>query len=156
MFYAVYVTIVLLGICLIGAILRFLVKKRLNESNAILWMCIGFIIILAGLFPRVVVKLSDFFMITYPPAFIFTVAIIILLLIVLKNTIINSELSAKLQETAMEVSILRKELVENKKVIEQMQLKIYQERNMGSEAIDSLEAAQTYTVSKGQYERCRG
>ncbi|MGB8452020.1 MAG: DUF2304 domain-containing protein [Anaerocolumna sp.] len=129
---AVYLTIALVGVFLICIILRFLVKKKLNESNAILWICIGIVIILSGSFPGIIVKLSNLFLITYPPAFIFTVAIIILLLIVLKNTIINSELSAKMQETAMEASILRQELYETKKKLEFLQLQIDKvEQNRG-------------------------
>jgi hypothetical protein len=127
MYYAVYIAFILIGIGLIVAILQLLVKKKLSESNAILWMCIGIFIILAGIFPKVIFSLSNFFFITYPPAFVFTIAIIILLLIVLRNTIINSELAFKMQETAMEASILRQELFETKKQVEKLQLHIEKE-----------------------------
>lgn len=119
MIYVVYLGIILVGILLIGIILRLLVKKKLNESNAVLWIFIGLLVVLSGIFPRVVQRLSAFFLITYPPAFIFTIAIIILLFIVLKNTIIISELTAKVQETATEMSILNQELNEYKKIMEQ-------------------------------------
>lgn len=145
MFYAVYISIILVGVLLVIGILRFLVKKRLNESNAILWLCIGIIIILAGLFPRVVEKLAHLFLITYPPAFVFTVAIIILLLIVLKNTIIISELSAKVQETAMEVSILTHEFSKQQKDLEQLQA-LMRSQNIVGDGKDKLEVAQTYTL----------
>lgn len=146
LFYAIYISIVLVGLLLIIGILRFLVKKRLNESNAILWLCIGIIIILAGLFPKVVEKLSHLFLITYPPAFVFTVAIIILLLIVLKNTIIISELSAKVQETAMEVSILTYEILKKQKELEQLQILMRSQSTVG-DGEDILEVAQTYTLT---------
>lgn len=134
MLYTVYFLIILVGVCLISIILRLLVKKKLNESNAVLWIFIGFIIILAGIFPSLVTKLSNFFLITYPPAFVFTVAIIILLFIVLKNTIINSELTAKIQETAMETSILRQELHEVKKKLDHLQHQKDENKNEGSES----------------------
>lgn len=119
MIYVVYIGIILVGICLIGIILHLLVKKKLNESNAVLWIFIGLLVVLSGIFPRVVQRLSTFFLITYPPAFVFTIAIIILLFIVLQNTIINSELTAKVQEAATEISILKQELDEYKKEMEQ-------------------------------------
>lgn len=119
MIYVVYIGIILVGICLIGIILHLLVKKKLNESNAVLWIFIGLLVVLSGIFPRVVQRLSNFFLITYPPAFVFTIAIIILLFIVLQNTIINSELTAKVQEAATEISILKQELDEYKKEMEQ-------------------------------------
>lgn len=116
----IYLTIIISGLCLVGVILSLLVNKKLNESNAVLWLYIGVVIILAGLFPKAVVKLSDIFYITYPPALIFTAAIIILLFIVLKNTIDISLLSARMQETATETSILKHEIDELKKELDQL------------------------------------
>lgn len=147
MFYPVYTAIVLVGISLIIAILRFLAKKKLNESNAILWVCIGVVIILAGLFPKVVEKLSHIFLITYPPAFVFTVAIIILLIIVLKNTIIISELSAKVEETAVEVSILRHEFFEQQKELEQLYELICRDDGVVGDEGDILDVTQNYTIT---------
>ncbi len=114
----IYIAIIISGLCLIGVILSLLVNKKLNESNAVLWLYIGVVIILAGIFPKAVVKLSDIFDIKYPPALIFTAAIIILLFIVLKNTIDISLLSARMQETATEISILKHEISELKKELE--------------------------------------
>lgn len=142
MFYIVYITIIFVGVFLIAFILRLLMKKRLNESNALLWLFIGLIIVLAGLFPKIVVELSDFFKISYPPALIFTFSIIILLLIVLKNTITISELTAKMQQTAMEVSILKKEIINKEGYIKELESsnKDYDE--------DLEEVAQTYTLNR--------
>ncbi|HCX65194.1 MAG TPA: hypothetical protein DHN33_08295 [Eubacteriaceae bacterium] len=123
MIYLIYGGIVVTGVGLIVLILQFLVRKKLNESNAVLWLIIGGVIIISGLFPGLVYRLSALFRITYPPAFVFTVAIIILLFIVLKNTIIISELYAKVHETAMEISILRLELDRKDKQLQEVRSK---------------------------------
>lgn len=114
----IYIIIIFIGVCLIGVILHLLIHKKLSESNAMLWLFIGLVVVLAGLFPKLVERLSGFFFITYPPAFVFTVAIIILLFIVLKNTINISELTAKLQDTATEASILQYEIDDLKRQLE--------------------------------------
>lgn len=59
------------------------------------------------------------FYITYPPAFIFTIAIIILLFIVLKLSIEITGLIAKTQDMTSELSILKLELNKNKELLEQ-------------------------------------
>lgn len=112
LYFLIYTIIIATGLFLIGLILRLLVHKKLNEPNAILWIVIGLVIMLAGIFPKLIVKLSDFFYITYPPALVFTIAIIILLFIVLKLSIQITELTAKTQDMASEVTILKQELME--------------------------------------------
>ena len=145
MFYSVYIAIVLVGIFFIFAILRFLVKKKLNESNALLWLCIGVIILLAGLFPGAVVKLSNLLSITYPPALVFTGAIIILLFIVFKNSMINSEITAKVQEIAMEIAILEHQLSEKENELEELKLYIYSNKYLGHNVKEVQEVAQIST-----------
>lgn len=122
--YLIYIIIILIGIALECVIFRLLVKKRLNESNSILWIFIGFIVILSGIFPAIVVKISGIFRITYPPALVFMAAIVILLFILLKNSIHISELSAKVQEAATEVSILQYEINELKAQINEKNNKL--------------------------------
>lgn len=106
----IYALITASGAFLIGLILRLLVQKKLNETNAILWIVIGIVIMLSGLFPKSVVVLSNWFFITYPPAFVFTLAIIILLFIVLRLSIQIADFSARLQDMASEVSIMKYEM----------------------------------------------
>ena len=119
--YLIYAIMVAAGIFLVGLILWLLVNKKLNESNAILWILIGLVIILAGFFPKIVEQLSGFFYITYPPAFIFTIAIIILLFIVLKLSIEITGLIAKTQDMTSELSILKLELnKKNKELLKQV------------------------------------
>lgn len=120
----IYVIIILIGILIEFVIFHLLVKKRLNESNSLLWIFIGFIVILSGLFPSIVVGLSGAFKITYPPALVFMAAIIILLFIILKNSIHISELSAKVQESATQVSILQYEINELKIQLQEENKKI--------------------------------
>jgi hypothetical protein len=120
--FLIYAIMIAAGMFLIGLILWLLVHKKLNEPNAILWIVIGLVIMLAGLFPKMVVRMSKFFYIIYPPALVFTIAIIILLFIVLKLSIQITELTAKLQDMASEAVILKHELLEYKQQLEQHNL----------------------------------
>lgn len=128
----IYGIIVVVGMLLIGMILWLLVHKKLNETNAILWIFIGLVIMLAGFFPKLVKGLSGFFSITYPPALIFTIAIIIVLFIVLKLSIQITELTAKTQDMTSEISILKHELIELKEQLEQHRLNLNEEEQGGN------------------------
>jgi hypothetical protein len=98
------------GAVLIYSTMRLLIKKKMTETNSILWFLIGFVTILAGCCPKIVVYLASVLWIEYSPALVFTVAILILLLIVFKNTITISELIHQVQELAIELSVAEEEL----------------------------------------------
>jgi hypothetical protein len=101
---------VVAGIALIYSTMRLLIKKRMTEANSVLWFLIGIVTILAGCCPEIVVYLASALSIEYSPALVFTVAILILLLIVFQNTATISELTNQVQELAIEMSIVEEEL----------------------------------------------
>jgi hypothetical protein len=98
------------GVMLIYSTLRLLIKRKMTETNSILWFLIGLVTILAGCCPKIVVYLASILRIEYSPALVFTVAILILLLIVFKNTVTISELIDQVQELAIELSVVEEEL----------------------------------------------
>jgi len=69
----------------------------------------GLIIILFGLFPQLVYFISDSFSVEYPPSIIFAIAIILATYGIFSCYRTNAELSARVQELAMQVSLLNEE-----------------------------------------------
>lgn len=123
MYRFIYMFMVVMGILLIYITMRQLIKRRMTEVNSILWFLIGFVTILAGCFPKIVTYLAGKLDIQYSPAFVFMLAILLLLLIVFENTVAISGLTAQVQEMALELSIMEEELQQLKQ-----QLKIEQEK----------------------------
>ncbi len=113
-----------MGIVLIYITMQELIKRKMTEVNSILWFLIGFVMILAGCFPKIVRYFAEKLDILYPPAFVFMLAILLLLLIVFENTIVISELTMQVQETALELSIAEQELEKLKRDIQQKKEKI--------------------------------
>lgn len=124
MYHFIYIFMIIMGIVLICITMQELIKRKMTEVNSILWFLIGFVMILAGCFPKIVRYFAEKLDILYPPAFVFMLAILLLLLIVFENTIIISELTMQVQETALELSIAEQELEKLKRDIQQKKEKI--------------------------------
>lgn len=123
MYRFIYMFMVVIGVLLIYITMHQLIKKKMTEVNSILWFLIGLVTILAGCFPKIVTYLAAKLDIQYSPAFVFMLAILLLLLIVFENTVMISGLTAQVQETALELSIAEEELERLKKLLEVEQKK---------------------------------
>ncbi len=124
MYHFIYIFMIIMGIVLIYITMQEFIKRKMTEVNSILWFLIGFVMILAGCFPKIVRYFAEKLDILYPPAFVFMLAILLLLLIVFENTIVISELTMQVQETALELSIAEQELEKLKRDIQQKKEKI--------------------------------
>lgn len=100
---------VLTGIILIGIIFNLMVEKKLSEAQSVLWILIGVLTIVLGLFPKIIKTVADALGIWYAPSLGFLAAYMGLLFIVLKNTVIISIQSDQINELFMEVILIKKE-----------------------------------------------
>lgn len=103
---------VLAGISLISIIIYLLVHKKISESQSVLWLLIGFAATIFGIFPRIINIIADKLGIWYPPSLSFLIAIIAILFIVFKNTVIVSIQSDQINELILELT-LAKAKIEN-------------------------------------------
>ena len=90
-------------------VMRMLVKRNLNESNSILWLFIGFITLIAGFFPKLIDRMAALAGIDYPPTLLFLGSIIVLMMIVFRNSMDISKSDAKMNEMGIVVSLLKEE-----------------------------------------------
>jgi hypothetical protein len=104
---ALRILIIVLSFSLFFSVIFMLIKKRLDEPNSILWFLIALVVLLSGIFPSAVNRMAEFVGIYYQPAFVFLVAIVVLLLIVFHSSMEISRLRAELNEIAITVSILK-------------------------------------------------
>ena len=86
-----------------------LVKKRLNESNSVMWFIIAFFTLISGFYPDITAWLSHLVGIEYPPALLFMMSIILLMMIIFKHSMESSKTETKINEIASTVAILKEE-----------------------------------------------
>jgi hypothetical protein len=96
-----------------------MVNKKMTESQSILWLIIGVIAVIIGLFPTVISFVAELLGIWYPPSIIFLIAYVGLLFIVLKNTVVISIQSNQISELFIQIALLN---TENEKLREQLNL----------------------------------
>ncbi|WOO36696.1 DUF2304 domain-containing protein [Anaerocolumna sp. AGMB13020] len=101
-------------ICFSGLALIYMARKanivrKMTERQSLFWIMGGLIIILFGVFPQLVYFISDSFSVEYPPSIIFAIAIILATYGIFSCYRTNAELSARVQELAMQVSLLNEE-----------------------------------------------
>ena len=86
-----------------------LLKHQLSESNSILWIAIGFMTLIAGVFPDIVDWLAFSVGIAYPPTLLFLLAMIVFMLILFQNSMYISRMQEKVDEIATTLSIIKEE-----------------------------------------------
>ncbi len=109
-------------VCISGVVLMFIARKaniarKMTERQSLFWILGGAIIILFGIIPRLVFIVSDFFSVDYPPSIIFAISIMLLFYGIFSCYKTNAELISKVQELAMQISLLNDENAELKNSI---------------------------------------
>ncbi len=111
-------------ICITGIVLIFMARKasivrKMTERQSLFWIMGGVIIILFGVIPQLVFFISDLFSVDYPPSIIFAIAIILATYGIFNCYKTNAELTARVQELAMQVSLLNEENNHLKELLEE-------------------------------------
>lgn len=99
------VTVLLIGIVFVATLLYLLVKKRINERAALPWIAGAVIIIIFSILPNLLGVLARLTGVSYPPALLFLIAILVIILILLYQSIQISVLQAKCREMAQNLAI---------------------------------------------------
>lgn len=117
MSWIVRIGLLVLGALFIAFVWRAMVKKKVTEANALVWMAFGIGIFVCGLFPGLVIGVADFLGIAYAPTAFFVLAIVVLMFLVFRNSLRLSELDMQVRELAMHISLLNQE---NERLLREM------------------------------------
>ncbi len=101
--------IVITGLVLIYIARKASIDRKMTEKQSLFWIIGGVIIIFFGLIPQLVQFISDLFAVEYPPSIIFAIAIVLATYGIFSCYKTNAELTARVQELAMQVSLLNEE-----------------------------------------------
>ncbi len=107
------------GMALIYMARRASIVRKMTERQSLFWIIGGGIIIIFGLIPQLVYFVSDTFGVEYAPSIIFAIAIILAIFGIFNCYRTNAELTARVQELAMQVSLLNEESSHLKELLRQ-------------------------------------
>jgi len=96
-----------IGIIFVVLVFKLLISGKMSERTSLPWIACSFFIIILSAFPYTIDKVAKIIHIDYPPTLLFLVAILILFLLVLYQSIHLSVLQHKILELAQAVSIMR-------------------------------------------------
>lgn len=110
-------------VCAAGIVFIYISRKaniarKMTEKQSLFWIIGGIIIFTFGLFPKLVVFTSELFDVDYPPSIIFAISIILVFYGIFSCYKTNAELTARVQELAMQISLLNDENKQLKNIIE--------------------------------------
>lgn len=100
-------TIIIIGIAFNIAVFSLLVTRRINERASLPWIAGTIVIMIFSLLPNFLEVIADHLGVSYPPALLFLIAILIILLILLYQSIHISILQNKCQELAQNMAIIK-------------------------------------------------
>lgn len=108
------VFVALAGIAILLFILNLVRKKRIREQYSLLWIAASIVLILSAVFIRSIERLSHLVGIYYPPAFLFLIAILMILVLQFHFSTVISNLREQNKALIQDVGILESELREMK------------------------------------------
>ncbi len=98
----------LLGSLIFGGLVIAAVRRRkLQEAYAILWVFTSIVMIIVSVWTKVLKLISDIIGIVYPPATLFLIILVGILLILLQFSIVLSAQHAKIMRLAQELALLK-------------------------------------------------
>ncbi|MBI5328027.1 MAG: DUF2304 domain-containing protein [Deltaproteobacteria bacterium] len=90
-------------------------RGMLKEQYAILWLISAVILLVLSVWRGLLDKIARVLEVVYPPALLFLVAFVFLLLIVLHFSVIISDISEKNKKISQEIAMLKTRLEEMRK-----------------------------------------
>lgn len=99
-----------LAVIILAVVMWLLLTRRLREKYAALWLLIGIVVLILGLFPQLLLGLTALLGVQVPANLLFALAIVLLLGVALHLSWELSQAEDEIRRTAEESAILRANL----------------------------------------------
>jgi len=86
------------------------IQKRIFEKDSLIWLIIMVIVLIFGIFPNLIIIISGWFGIDYPPSLLFLLSILTLMYLVFRLTTRISALNSRVKELGQHVALLNEKL----------------------------------------------
>jgi len=104
--------VILLGVAVALFVTNQVRTRKIKEQYALLWIMTAVLLVLVPIFVDVVDAISYALGILYPPAFIFLIALVCILLILLQFSMSISRFSEQIKVLVQEIALLTKRVEE--------------------------------------------
>ena len=112
------VFVFLAGLAILLFILNLVRKKQLREQYALLWIVAAVVLCLAAVFIQGIERLSHLVGIYYPPAFLFLIAILMVMVLQFHFSTVISTLREQNKNLTQDLGILEAEVKELRRALE--------------------------------------
>jgi hypothetical protein len=110
--------VALVGLSMLVFILNLVRRKRLREQYSLLWIFSAVVLVLCAIFTRTVDRLAHLVGIYYPPAFLFLVAILMVLVLQFHFSTVISNLREQNRSLTQDLGILSAEVSALRRALE--------------------------------------
>ncbi|MCG2767697.1 MAG: DUF2304 domain-containing protein [Chloroflexota bacterium] len=104
--------VILLGVAVAFFVINQVRTRKIKEQYALLWILTAILLVLVPIFVDVVDAISYALGILYPPAFIFLIALVCILLILFQFSMSISRFSEQIKVLVQEIALLTKRVEE--------------------------------------------
>lgn len=102
---ALRVLVIALGAVFTVYVFRLLTKRKLSEKNSLAWLAAAVVILVISIFPGILNALAALCGIDYPPALLFLVSTLLLLVIALHNSVEITALNEQIKELTQHLAV---------------------------------------------------
>ena len=110
--------VALLGLAMLALVLNLVRRKQLREQYSLLWILASIVLTLCAVFIRAVDRLAHAIGIYYPPAFLFLVAIVIVMVLQFHFSTVISNLREQNKSLTQDLGILSAEVRDLRRAVE--------------------------------------
>ncbi len=103
----VYLLAVIFCLLFIFITLELIRRRKLREEYAILWLTLGFVMVLFSFFPKLLDEISRLVQIYYAPSLLFLVGLLFSLVFIMHLTIVISKLQRRVTRLVQEVALMQ-------------------------------------------------
>lgn len=94
-------------------VIRSTIKQKMIERDSIIWLLLSLVAITLGIWPSILDAFANLIGIEYGPSLLFLISILALFYLVLKQSLMISQMSAKIRELAQRLAIAEGEIFKN-------------------------------------------
>lgn len=111
---------ILFSLMLIGYILWIIRKQRLKEEYSLLWLGVSVVFLIFSSWKQGLEMVADVLGIAYPPAALFIILLVGILLILIQFSMIISRLSERSKRLAQEYGLMKMEFEQLKRTLDEL------------------------------------
>jgi len=97
--------VLMLGLLFSAIVLSFLIRKKINEKNTLVWLGSAVLILILAVNPNMLDDLAGFVGISYPPTLLFLLSLMVLLMLNLYQSIQISTLHDRIKELSQYIAL---------------------------------------------------